>query len=95
MVIVCWEWDVYPTNSNSKLELENDLFTKSIYYNVNPQFKVYTKGKKHWNVSLYIHIFEHSYFFHVCRRCYDVYTSLPKGHHKNQGLNITIFMLCS
>ena len=47
-----------------ELELENDLLIfKSTYYNVNPQFKVYINKKiKHRTVSLYIHIFEHSYY---------------------------------
>ena len=32
-------------------------------------------------------------FFHIWRPFYDEYTSLPKGHHENQGFNKTIIML--
>ena len=47
--------------------------------------------KQHWNVSLYKHIFEHSYFvMSGDPSSYDEYTSQTKGHNKNQGFKITI-----
>ena len=46
--------------SNSNLKMI--YYSKKTYYYINPQFKEYINEKQHWNVSLYKHIFEHSYF---------------------------------
>ena len=47
------------------------------------------------NIEMYhfINTFWTHIFCLVWGPFYDEYTSLPKGHHKNQGLNITIIML--
>ena len=84
----------YPTHywPNSKSNSRMIYHSKSTYCNINPQLREYINEN---NIEMY-HFLNTFWTFilrHVWRPLYEEYTSLPKGHHKNQGFYITIIML--